>query len=201
MVEGVDDADDVDDAADAADAAGAADAVDAAEAGDAVDEEGADAVSESTAEETTEPVDPASVVDDLDLPVLLFDGVCNLCNGLVRFVVRFDHEGTFRFAPLQSPVGQALLERHDLDTRDFDTMVLVEPDGEVATKSTAALRIFRRLDGPWPLFWPLVYLPRGLRDAVYGVVSRNRYRVFGKKEECPIPEPEIRERFAERSLE
>ncbi|MFD1585357.1 thiol-disulfide oxidoreductase DCC family protein [Halorientalis brevis] len=146
--------------------------------------------------------DPAAVADDLDTPVLLFDGVCNLCNSFVRFVVRFDAEGTFRFAPLQSAIGEELLARYDLEPDDetFDTVVLVE-DGEAYTRSTAALRVARRLDGPWPLLYPLVYLPRRLRDGIYDLVAKYRYRVFGSKDECPMPDPELRERFAERSFD
>ena len=149
--------------------------------------------------ETGEP-GPAEVVDDLDHPVLLFDGVCNLCNGFVRFTVKFDAEGTFRFAPLQSPVGQEILDRHDMDTEEFDSVVLVEAEG-VSTHSTAALKVMRELDGPWPLLYPLVYLPKVLRDGVYDLVARYRYRVFGRKESCPMPEPEVRERFTERALD
>ena len=144
--------------------------------------------------------DPEAVVADLEDPVLLFDGVCNLCNGIVRFTVRFDAAGTFRFAPLQSPVGRRLLEEHDLPTDGFDSFVLVE-DGAAYTKSTAALRVCRRLDGPFPLLYPLLALPTGLRDRVYDLVADHRYRVFGRKAECPVPEPEIRERFLERSLD
>jgi predicted DCC family thiol-disulfide oxidoreductase YuxK len=144
--------------------------------------------------------DPAAVVDALDKPILLFDGVCNLCNGLVRFVVKFDAAGTFLFAPLQSPVGQELLERHDLATDDFDTFVLVE-EGEHYTRSTAVLKVFRQLDGPLPLLYPAIYLPEGFRDRVYDLVATHRYRVFGKKDACPVPEPELRERFATRTLE
>jgi predicted DCC family thiol-disulfide oxidoreductase YuxK len=151
---------------------------------------------------TTDDRDPAAIVDDIDGPVLLFDGVCNLCNGFVRFVVRFDHEGTFRFAPLQSAVAQELLDRHGIATGDesFDTVVLVE-DGERYTKSTAALRVARRLDGPWPLAYPLVVLPQRLRDAGYDLVARYRYRLFGKSDECQVPAPEIRERFTDRALD
>jgi len=144
-------------------------------------------------------VDSGATATEIDGPVLLFDGVCNLCNGFVRFVIRFDEAGTFRFAPLQSDVGQALLDRHDLPTEEFDSVVLIE-DGEYATKSTAALRVARRLDGPWPLAYPFVYLPEGLRDWVYDFVADNRYRVFGKKDACPVPDPEIRERFLDRTL-
>jgi predicted DCC family thiol-disulfide oxidoreductase YuxK len=97
-------------------------------------------------------------------------------------------------------VGQEVLSRHDMETEDFDTFVLVE-DGEHSTKSEAALRVVRRLDGPWPLLGPLLYLPRGLRDFGYDIVANNRYRVFGKKDECPLPPPELRERFANRTLE
>lgn len=144
--------------------------------------------------------DAERLLEEIDRPVLLFDGVCNLCNGVVRFVVRFDAEAEFLFAPLQSDVGQALLERHGLPTDDFDSFVLVE-NGEYATKSTAALRVVRRLDGPWPLAAPLISLPESLRNRVYDLVADYRYRLFGKKDECPVPEPEIRERFATRTLE
>ncbi|WP_136716111.1 thiol-disulfide oxidoreductase DCC family protein [Halorientalis salina] len=145
--------------------------------------------------------DPAAIVDDLDRPVLLFDGVCNLCNGFVRFIVRFDAAGTVRFAPLQSAVADELLDRYDLEPEGegFETVVLIE-DGEAYTKSTAALRVARRLDGPWPLAYPLVYLPERFRNGVYDLVARYRYRVFGRKDECPMPDPELRERFVERSL-
>ncbi len=144
--------------------------------------------------------DPADTVGSPEHPVLLFDGVCNLCNAVVRFTVRFDESGTFRFAPLQSEIGRELLARFDLPTDDFDSFVLVEGD-DYYTRSTAALRVCRRLDGPWPLLYPLVFVPERLRDPVYEFVAKHRYRVFGRKDECPIPGPEIRERFAERALE
>jgi len=144
--------------------------------------------------------DPVAVLDSLEKPLLLFDGVCNLCNGFVRFVVKFDAEGAVLFAPLQSDVGQAFLTRHGMATEDFDSLVLVE-DGEYYTKSTAVLRVARRLDGPLPLLYPVRHLPRRLRDRVYDLVANNRYRLFGKKESCPVPEPELRERFANRTLE
>ncbi|MFB6161773.1 MAG: thiol-disulfide oxidoreductase DCC family protein [Haloferacaceae archaeon] len=144
--------------------------------------------------------DAAAVVDDLKAPVLLFDGVCNLCNAFVRFVVRFDESGTFRFAPLQSPVGRELLRRHGHPTDEFDSVVLVE-DGETYTRSTAALRVCRRIDWPWPLLAPLLAVPSTLRDPVYDLVARYRYRLFGRTDECQVPPPEIRERFAERALD
>ena len=143
---------------------------------------------------------PEAVVDDLDQPVILFDGVCNLCNGFVRFVVRFDSRGRFAFAPLQSAVGEELLSRHGLESETFDSVVLVDGENHYE-KSSAALRILGRLDGPWPLAFPFLYLPRFVRNAAYDLVAEHRYRVFGKKDECPIPDPEIRERFTDRALD
>jgi predicted DCC family thiol-disulfide oxidoreductase YuxK len=144
--------------------------------------------------------DADTVVDGVDGPVVLFDGVCNLCNGFVRFVVRFDESGTFQFAPLQSPVGEELLRRHGHPPDEFDSVVLVEGDGAY-TRSTAALRVLRRLDGPWPLLAPLLAVPPSLRDPVYDLVARYRYRLFGRTDECQVPPPAVRERFAERALD
>lgn len=144
--------------------------------------------------------DHPTAADDLDGPVLLFDGVCNLCNALVRFTVRFDESGTFRFAALQSATGQALLERHGLPTDDYDSFVLVDGDS-CYTRSTAALRVSRRLDGPWPLLYPLVWIPERLRDPIYELIADHRYRLFGRKDECPVPDPELTERFVERTLD
>lgn len=127
-------------------------------------------------------------------PVLLFDGVCNLCNASVRFLVERDPAARLRFAALQSPVGQALLERFGLEREDFDTMVLVEGD-RCATRSDAALRVVRYLSGAWPLLRVLRVVPRPLRDAVYGFVVRNRYRWFGRRDDCMVPTPELRARF------
>lgn len=142
------------------------------------------------------------VVTDVatDHPVLLYDGVCNLCNAAVRFTVERDDAGTFRFAPLQSEVGQELLKEHDLPTDDFDSFVLVD-GGDAETESTAALKVCRGLGLPWSLLSAFLVLPAWLRDPVYRFVADNRYRLFGKTDECQLPDPEIRERFLERSLE
>ena len=144
--------------------------------------------------------DPLVDVDPDRHPVVLFDGVCNLCHGAIRFLVRHDDAATFRFAPLDSPVGRALLERHGLPTTDHDSIVLVDADG-THQKSAAALRIARLLDSPWHLLWVLRVVPRRLRDAAYDLVAEYRYDVFGRRDACEIPEPEVRERFAERALE
>ncbi len=142
---------------------------------------------------------PAEIVDGIDRPVLLFDGVCNLCNRTIRAIVRLDGTGSILLAPLQSAVAKELLDRVGLGADYFDSIVFVE-DGTASTKSTAVLRACRYLDGPVPLLSALVYLPKGLRDRAYDVVADYRYRIFGKKEECPVPPAHVRERFLERSL-
>ncbi len=128
--------------------------------------------------------------------VVLFDGVCNLCNAAVRFIIDRDPAGRFQFAPLQSAAGQELLSRHGLDAEQLQTIVLVE-DGRAYTRSTAALRIARRLRAPWSLLYGLIALPAPLRDWAYDLVGRNRYRWFGRRESCRIPTPEERARFLE----
>jgi predicted DCC family thiol-disulfide oxidoreductase YuxK len=125
-----------------------------------------------------------------DRPVILFDGVCNLCTGSVRFVIERDARKRFRFASLQSPVAERLLGRRD----DLESMVLVQ-DGEIYRKSTAALRIARRLDGLWPALAIFLVVPRFLRDAVYDWIGRRRYRLFGKRDVCWTPQPELADRF------
>ena len=129
-------------------------------------------------------------------PVILFDGVCNLCNGAVRFVAERDPRGVFRFASLQSEAGQTLLRQHGLSTGDFDSVVLVD-DAGVRTRSSAALAVAARLSAPWPALSAFRVLPRPLRDAVYDLVARYRYRVFGRTDQCMIPTPELRARFLE----
>jgi predicted DCC family thiol-disulfide oxidoreductase YuxK len=127
-------------------------------------------------------------------PVVLFDGVCNLCTGTVQFVVPRDADGTLRFAPLQSAVGESLLADCGLDPDQRDSLVLVE-DGDCHTRSAAALRIASHLDGGWSLLRSLRIVPRPVRDAVYGLVARYRYDVFGRTDRCMVPSPDIRDRF------
>ena len=127
-------------------------------------------------------------------PIILFDGVCNLCNGAVNFIIDRDPEAHFRLAALQSDIGQELLQKHNLKTADFDTIVLVEGDN-IYSHSTAALRIARKLSGAWPLFYGFIVIPSPLRNVVYNWISRNRYRWFGKQESCRIPTPDLRSRF------
>lgn len=126
--------------------------------------------------------------------VLLFDGVCNLCNGAVDFVLRHERGPTLRFCALQSEAGAALLAAHQIST-GLETMVFVEASGRVSVRSTAALRAARHLRAPWS--WARVFLlvPRPLRDLVYRVVARHRLRWFGVRDECRVPTPELRARF------
>lgn len=126
--------------------------------------------------------------------IVLFDGVCHLCNGSVNFIIKHDPDSRFRFAPIQTPIGEELMRRHHLSTETMDTVVLIE-GGKAYTRSTAALRIARRLSGLWPAAYIFVVVPRLIRDAVYKVVARNRYRWFGKSESCMMPTPEVRARF------
>lgn len=127
-------------------------------------------------------------------PVMLFDGVCNLCNAAVNFVLDHDRAGRFRFASLQSPAGQALLAQHGLSADEPSTMVLVE-DGKTYLRSGAALRVARHLDGLWPLTAALLAVPAPLRDAVYNAVATNRYRLMGQAQQCRVPTPELQHRF------
>jgi predicted DCC family thiol-disulfide oxidoreductase YuxK len=129
-----------------------------------------------------------------DEPILLFDGVCNLCNGFVQWVIDRDADARFRFAALQSEAGQQLLERHGLPTEGFETFVLVE-DGDYYTKSTAALRMLKRLGFPYSALYPSVLVPRPVRDSVYEFVAANRYDWFGQRDRCMVPPPDIEDRF------
>jgi predicted DCC family thiol-disulfide oxidoreductase YuxK len=138
--------------------------------------------------------DISEPMTDADSPILLFDGVCNLCNGLVTFILRNDPRHRFRFASLQSPAGQALLARHGLPTADLDTVVLIE-GSRAFIRSTAVLRTARRMGYLWPLAFVFILIPRPLRDLVYKLIGKNRYRMFGRREACMLPTPDIRARF------
>lgn len=125
---------------------------------------------------------------------MLFDGDCNLCHGAVQFVLRRDPRGRFRFASLQSAAGRQALLAAGAPAVLPDSIVLLA-DGGVAVKSTAALRIARRLRWPWPLLAVAFVVPRPLRDLVYDWIARHRYRWFGKRAQCLVPTPALRARF------
>jgi len=129
-----------------------------------------------------------------EAPIVLFDGVCNLCNSAVTFIIRNDPKRRFRFAALQSPVGQELLQRFGLPTETLNTFVLIEGD-RAFTKSTAALRSARLLGYGWPLAFVFILVPKPIRDLCYDFISKHRYRMFGKREACMLPTPDLKARF------
>jgi predicted DCC family thiol-disulfide oxidoreductase YuxK len=127
-------------------------------------------------------------------PVILFDGVCNLCSGAVQFVIKRDKKNVFRFASLQSSFGQNLLEKNRLPTTSIKSLILLE-NGKIFSKSTGALIIARRLSGAWSLLYFFIIVPSFIRNSIYDFVAKNRYKWFGKKESCWIPTAELRSRF------
>ena len=137
--------------------------------------------------------------------VVLFDGVCNFCDASVNFIIEHDGEGYFKFAPLQSEAGKKLASEHGLfservagepkdDRIPIDSVVLIE-DGKAYTHSSAALRIIRRLGGPWSWLYGLIILPAPIRDIFYRLFAKYRYRMFGRKDQCMLPSAEVRARF------
>ena len=126
--------------------------------------------------------------------IILFDGVCNLCNVAVNFVIKRDPGNVFKFAPLQEKQGALLLKTHAIGIQKLDSIVLIE-NGNVYTKSSAALRIAKNMSNLWPLFFVLLIIPRFIRDGVYDFIAKNRYKWFGEKEQCMIPTPGLREKF------
>jgi predicted DCC family thiol-disulfide oxidoreductase YuxK len=129
--------------------------------------------------------------------VVLFDGVCNLCNGFVNFALDRDRTGRLVFGALQSEEAQRLLREAGLAESRPDSLVLIEGDGRAFVRSAAALRAARALDWPWPLLAIGLIVPRPLRDLVYEWVARHRYRWFGQRDSCRMPTPELRARFLE----
>lgn len=124
--------------------------------------------------------------------VILFDGVCNFCNGAVNFIIKRDPKSLYKFAPLQSDIALKWLP--DKLEGIPDTLVLVE-NNTLYYKSTAALRISKKLSGFWPVFYIFILIPAFIRDPVYEFIAKNRYKWFGKKEVCMVPDPSIRNRF------
>jgi predicted DCC family thiol-disulfide oxidoreductase YuxK len=140
---------------------------------------------------------PSAPMADSANPVLLYDGVCGLCNCLVRFVLQRDSRAHFRFASLQSAYAARILQRHNLVPNDLDTVYVVQESGErLEARSDAVISVLRELGGFWAaIAVGLRILPKSLRDWGYGVVARRRYRVFGKYESCPLPEKKYQDRF------
>jgi predicted DCC family thiol-disulfide oxidoreductase YuxK len=128
--------------------------------------------------------------------IILFDGVCNLCNSAVLFILRHDKEAKFNFASLQSTFGQNQLKYFGLRSGELNTIVLIKK-GRVFTRSSAALEIARGLDGLWPSLYLFKIIPAFIGDFFYDFVSKNRYRWFGKQDACMVPTPELKGRFIE----
>lgn len=126
--------------------------------------------------------------------VILFDGVCNLCNGAVTYIIKRDPKDRFRFAALQSDIGQALTAEHKIDTSKVDSIVLID-NGKVYVKSSAALRIARFMKGGYPLLYGFMIVPNFIRNWVYDFIARNRYKWYGQKESCMIPTPDLKAKF------
>ncbi len=130
----------------------------------------------------------------MDQPIVLFDGVCNLCNGAVQFIIRHDKNEKFLFASLQSEIGKRILSSNNLSRDDLKTFLLIE-DERVYTKSTAALRVIKQLNGFISILYTFNVIPKFIRDSIYDLVAKNRYNWFGKKDECMIPTPQLKARF------
>ena len=126
--------------------------------------------------------------------IILFDGVCNLCNSSVTFIIKRDYKDRFRFAALQSEIGQLYIQKFDIDPVETDSIILVEADNYYA-KSSAALRIAKHLSGGYPLLYGFMIVPKFIRNAVYDYIAKNRYKWYGKREQCMIPTPELKAKF------
>ncbi|PHR98664.1 MAG: thiol-disulfide oxidoreductase [Leeuwenhoekiella sp.] len=126
--------------------------------------------------------------------IILFDGVCNLCNGAINFIIKHDPKAQLKFASLQGATGQKLLAKHHINPKETDSIVLIEPE-RVSVKSSAALRIAKYLDRGYPLLYGFMIIPGFIRNAVYDFIAANRYKWFGKKNSCMIPTPELKSRF------
>lgn len=128
--------------------------------------------------------------------IILFDGVCNLCNGSVQFILKKDRKKKFLFGSLQGKTGQEYLRKYNLPTDEFHSFMLIE-DNVLYTRSTAILRVLKHLGRGWQLLYVFTYLPQVVRDGLYKLIAKNRYRLFGKKDACRIPTAAERDRFLE----
>ena len=124
----------------------------------------------------------------------MFDGICNLCNGAVQFVVKRDKKEQIKFASLQSEVGKQLLTRHNLPLNEFESFVYIK-NNQILLKSTAALTLMKDIGGVWQLLYIFIIVPKFIRDFIYSVVAKNRYKWFGKKEVCMMPNKKLHHRF------
>jgi predicted DCC family thiol-disulfide oxidoreductase YuxK len=129
-------------------------------------------------------------------PVILFDGVCNLCSGAVQFIIKHDRKKLFRFASLQSKFGEEVMKHFGLPVDQYNSFILLEKE-KIYTRSKGALKVAKKLNGLYFLLYASIIVPRFIRDAVYNFIARKRYNWFGKKETCWIPTPELKNLFIE----
>lgn len=127
--------------------------------------------------------------------IIIFDGVCNLCNSSITKVINHDKQNQYVFTSLQGDAGKKLTKERGIDTDLVDSIILIEPGVAYYTKSTAALKVIKSFGGLYSLFGIFEYLPESIRDAVYDYVAKNRYKWYGKKEACMIPTPELKDKF------
>lgn len=130
---------------------------------------------------------------DPNKSVIFFDGICNLCNASVQFIIKRDKDDSFRFATVQSKIGQQLIA--NFSTQNNQESVLLFENGKLYSESTAALRISRKLSGIWPMLFILVIIPPPIRNSIYRLIAKNRYRWFGRKERCMIPTGDLAHKF------
>ncbi len=128
--------------------------------------------------------------------IILFDGVCNLCNNSVQFIIKRDHKHRFLYASLQSDAAQRILLQFQLKSSDLDSIILIE-NGKVYQKSTAILKIVKHLNSSWKLSYGFIIIPKFIRDFIYTIIAKNRYKWFGKREVCMVPTKELKMRFLE----
>lgn len=126
--------------------------------------------------------------------LILFDGVCNFCNSSINFIIDHDPEKRFKFAPLQSDLGQSILKQFNKNTDDFDSVILLK-NNQLFQKSDAAIEITKHLSGAWKYLAVFGVLPTFFLNFFYDIIAKNRYQIFGKSETCRMPTPELRERF------
>ena len=126
--------------------------------------------------------------------IILFDGICNLCNSAVQFVIRRDNSDHFLFAALQSEEGKKILAENNLPANKMNSFILVE-NGKAYDRSTAAFKVVRKLKGLWRFLYGFIIVPKFIRDGIYQVISKNRYQWFGRKNDCMVPTPELKARF------
>lgn len=130
-----------------------------------------------------------------DKKIILFDGVCNLCDNTVQFIIKHDKKDIFRFVAIQSEIGQQIVKYLGIDTSKTDSIILYEPGYAYYYKAEAAMMIAGNLSGPASLLGAFTFLPKGLSNTIYDYVARNRYKWYGKKDACMIPTPELKAKF------